>query len=754
MYYIWEVFQKEKGSVNMYFATSMSDLQLIVNSNCGDPHRILGMHEENIGGKDCVVVRVFNPEAKAVKVIDDKKGTTYNMEKIHEYGFFECVIKTRKRYFKYQLEFTWFNDEKWTSYDPYSFQPGITDMDIYLFNQGTNYEIYNKLGANLIEMNGVKGVLFGVWAPNAKRVSVIGDFNSWDGRRHQKRLLGESGIWEIFVPDLQSCDKYKFEIKTTDGSVIEKSDPYAKFAELRPSTASLVYDIDQYKWKDKPWYHQLEETDKFNVPMNIYEVHLGSWKRVEDEEDRFLSYLELADELIPYVKKMGYTHIEMLPIEEHPFDGSWGYQVTGYYAPTSRYGNPTEFMEFVDRCHQAGIGVILDWVPAHFPKDAHGLAKFDGSALYEHADPRQGEHPEWGTLIFNYGRNEVKNFLIANALYWVEKFHIDGLRVDAVASMLYLNYCKNDGEWIPNKYGGNENLEAVEFIKHLNSVMAHRNPYAHMIAEESTSWPNVTKPADDDGLGFTLKWNMGWMNDFLEYVEKEPIYRKYHHYNMTFASTYAYSEKYVLVLSHDEVVHGKKSMLDKMPGDLWQKFANLRVAYGFAMAHPGKKLLFMGGEFGQFIEWDEKRPLDWFLLEYDHHKNMLGYVKALNHFYLEHNALWKMDFDAFGFEWINADDKERSIYSFVRRGEKKEDTLLVICNFTPVVYEDFRVGVPFAGEWEEVFNSDSSTFGGSGVVNTKPCVAEEGECDHREYNIGLRLAPLSVTIYQCKSNEE
>ena len=630
-------------------------------------------------------------------------------------------------------------------------QLAITEVDAYLFGQGTHYEIYNKMGAHVGVKDGKEGVYFAVWAPAAREVYVIGEFNNWNAYGYDMKKISDGGIYDLFIPGAKAGDMYKFLIISQSGEALYKADPYANQAQLRPETASIVADLSGYEWKDSEWVEKKKTENHLKAPLSIYECHLGSWKKKDDgTEDGFYTYRELAPELAKYVTDMGYTHIELMGIAEYPYDGSWGYQVTGYYAPTARYGTPKDFMYFVDYMHEKGIGVILDWVPAHFPKDAHGLANFDGSCVYEYADPRKGEHPDWGTKVFDYSKNEVANFLIANGMFWVDKFHIDGLRVDAVASMLYLNYCKNDGEWVPNKYGGNENLEAVEFIKHLNSVMAHRNPYAHMIAEESTSWPNVTKPADDDGLGFTLKWNMGWMNDFLEYVEKEPIYRKYHHYNMTFASTYAYSEKYVLVLSHDEVVHGKKSMLDKMPGDLWQKFANLRVAYGFAMAHPGKKLLFMGGEFGQFIEWDEKRPLDWFLLEYDHHKNMLGYVKALNHFYLEHNALWKMDFDAFGFEWINADDKERSIYSFVRRGEKKEDTLLVICNFTPVVYEDFRVGVPFAGEWEEVFNSDSSTFGGSGVVNTKPCVAEEGECDHREYNIGLRLAPLSVTIYQCK----
>lgn len=733
----------------MLTTLSMIELQQIINASHGDPHVVLGMHEIELEGKQCIVVRVFNPQAEKVTVIDDKYRTRkYPMEKIHTEGFFECVIPTRKKWFRYVLEFEGYGST-WESYDPYSFSPGISDMDIYLFNQGTHYNIYEKLGANPMQMDGVDGVLFGVWAPNAKRVSVIGEFNNWDGRRNPMRLLDASGIWEIFIPGLKNNDRYKFEIKSATGELLQKSDPYGKFAELRPSTTSLVYDINGYEWNDGNWYQTRKTQDKYNIPMNIYEVHMGSWKR-EAETGRFLSYTELADTLIPYLVEMGYTHIEMLPIEEHPFDGSWGYQVTGYYAPTSRYGSPDEFMYFVDKCHQAGIGVLLDWVPAHFPKDAHGLARFDGTALYEHEDPRQGEHPEWGTLIFNFGRNEVKNFLIANALYWIEKFHIDGLRVDAVASMLYLDYAKSEGQWVPNKYGGRENLDAVEFMKHMNSVIEKKYPNVYMIAEESTSWAGVTKTADDNGLGFSLKWNMGWMNDFLEYVAKDPVYRKYHHNNLTFGMVYAYTERFVLVLSHDEVVHGKHSMLDKMPGDLWQKFANLRAAYGFMFGHPGKKLLFMGGEFGQFIEWDEKRPLDWFLLEYDHHKTMLDFSKALNHLYLENEALWVKDFDGDGFEWIDCNDNEKSIYSFIRRGTKKEDTLVFIVNFTPNTYENFRVGVPFEGRYEEILNSDAPEFGGSGVTNEGVKNSDKIEYNGREDSIGLRLAPLSVTVFKAR----
>jgi len=735
----------------MVNTVNLNELQQIINAEHGNPHNILGMHELNINGKECIVVRAFIPQAESIIVIDeDDKEKQYQMKKIHDDGFFEITIAERKSWFRYLLKVSGKDGNEWITYDPYSFKPVISDLDIYLFSQGNHYQIYEKLGAHPMNIKGVSGVLFAVWAPNAMRVSVIGDFNQWDGRRNPMRIIQNSGVWELFIPGIKNFDKYKFEIKSLNGNLIEKSDPYANFAELRPSTASLVYDITKYKWNDKQWYDKISSRDKLNIPMNIYEVHLGSWRKKENakDEDGFLTYLELADELIKYVKEMGYTHIELLPVEEHPFDGSWGYQVTGYYAPTSRYGTPDEFMQFIDRCHQNDIGVILDWVPAHFPKDASGLAKFDGTALYEHEDPRQGEHPEWGTLIFNYGRNEVKNFLIANALFWVGKYHIDGLRVDAVASMLYLDYGKKDGEWIPNKYGGRENFEAIEFMKHMNSIMNKKYPHAYMIAEESTAWEGVTKSADDDGLGFTLKWNMGWMNDFLEYVEKDPVYKKYHHNNLTFGICYAYSENFILVLSHDEVVHGKKSMLDKMPGDLWQKFANLRVAYGFMFGHPGKKLLFMGGEFGQFIEWDEKRPLDWFLLGYDHHKQTLEFVRDLNHFYLDENALWDKDFSWEGFEWIDCNDNERSIISFIRRGKTQKDTLIFVCNFTPNVYEDFRIGVPFASCYKEIFNSDNPKYGGSGVVNTDLRYSEKIEYNGKEDSIGFRLPPLAFVIFK------
>ncbi len=742
---------KNKRVENMISTTSLMEMNKVIHVEHGEPHRVLGMHEVTVKDKRMVSVRAFVPQAKKAYVLDiADEEKRYPMTKIHEDGFFEAVLEDREEWFPYALQFIDYGGNEWTRRDPYSFQPTITEYDRYLFGAGNHYEIYKKLGAHVMEMDGVKGVSFGVWAPNAKSVSVIGSFNSWDERRSQMRVLGQSGIWELFVPGIQELDQYKFQIKAQDNSIVNKSDPYAVYSELRPQTASIVYDIDGYEWMDGQWMDYRQNNDMYNRPVNIYEVHLGSWMRVPEEGDRFLTYLEAADKLVSYVKEMGYTHIELMPIEEHPFDGSWGYQVTGYYAPTSRYGTPKEFMEFVDRCHQNEIGVILDWVPAHFPKDAHGLARFDGTALYEHSDPKKGEHPEWGTLIFNYGRNEVRNFLIANAIYWIEEFHLDGLRVDAVASMLYLDYGKSDGQWIPNQYGGRENLEAVEFLKHMNSVITGRHPGVMMIAEESTSWPGVSRSANYGGLGFSLKWNMGWMNDYLSYMKKDPVYRKYHHNNLTFSMVYAYTENFILVLSHDEIVHGKGSMINKMPGDVWQKFANLRVCYGFMYGHPGKKLLFMGNEFGQYAEWSEARSLDWHLLDIDSHKGLRRYMRDLNHFYLEEPSLWQRDFDSAGFEWIECNDADRSVISFIRKGISGKDDLIFVCNFTPETYFNFRLGVPVAGIYREVFNSDSSCYGGSGVVNDAVVYSERVEWNNRQSSISIQVPPLGVCVFKLK----
>lgn len=729
----------------MYTTVELYDIFCIVKGEHTDPHTILGMHEIRRDGKQMVAVRVFLPGGKAVTVIDlENKRKKYPLELIHEDGFFEGILPERTEWFRYQLEYTDADGHSWKGYDPYSFAPTLSEFDRYLFGAGTHYEIYEKMGGRLMTHGGARGAGFSVWAPNAKSVSVIGSFNNWDPRRHPMRRLGDSGIWELFLPAVKEGDCYKFHVVQCDGRAVDKIDPYGLLAEVRPKTASVLYPLKRYRWQDRRWMTARKKSDFATAPMNIYEVHLGSWKR--GEENRFLTYTELAEELVPYVKEMGYTHIEILPVEEHPFDGSWGYQVTGYYAPTSRYGTPDMFKYFIDTCHQNGIGVLLDWVPAHFPKDDFALARFDGTALYEHEDRRLGEHPQWGTYIFNYGRKEVANFLLANALFWVEAYHIDGLRVDAVAAMLYLDFCKQEGEWLPNPYGGRENLEAVEFLKHMNSIFAKREQGAVIIAEESTSWEGVTKAAEEGGLGFSLKWNMGWMNDFLSYIKKDPIYRKYHQDKLTFGMAYHYSEKFVLVLSHDEVVHTKSSMIGKMPGDPWQSFANLRLSYGFMMGHPGKKLLFMGGEFGQYQEWSEARSLDWHLLQYADHYHLQAFVKELNRLYREKTAFWAEDFDPHGFQWIECDDAERSVVSFLRRSGKEE--LIFICNFTPVVYHNFAVGVPQAGSYRELLNSDAACFGGSNVINPTAMSSEAVPCNRCEHRIHLELPPLGIIILE------
>ena len=729
----------------MLTTTKLYDIFHIVNGEHSDPHTVLGMHEMEEDGRKAVVVRAFLPDAAGITVIDyANKRKKYPMERLHADGFFEVTIADREEWFRYQLEYTDADGNTWRSYDPYSFSPTLSEFDRHLFGAGTHYEIYEKMGGRLMTHEGARGAAFSVWAPNAKAVSVIGDFNNWDARRSPMRRLGESGIWELFLPAAAEGDKYKFHVTQCDGRVVDKTDPYGVYAEVRPNNASVLYPLKRYKWKDRRWMTARKKYNFKTAPMNIYEVHLGSWKRAEG--DRFLTYTELAEQLIPYVKEMGYTHIEMLPVEEHPFDGSWGYQVTGYYAPTSRYGSPDEFKQFVDACHQNGISVILDWVPAHFPKDDFALARFDGTALYEHQDPRLGEHIQWGTYIFNYGRKEVANFLLANALYWMDIFHIDGLRVDAVASLLRLDFCKEEGQWLPNVYGGSENLEAIEFLKHMNSVIAEREPGALMIAEDSTAWPGVTKKVEEGGLGFSLKWNMGWMNDFLSYIKLDPIYRKYHQNKLTFGMAYHYAENFVLVLSHDEVVHTKSSMIGKMPGDVWQSFANLRLSYGFMMGHPGKKLLFMGGEFAQYSEWSEARSLDWHLLQYADHQEMQAYVKELNHLYTEEPAFWAEDFDPNGFQWIECDDAESSIVSFVRRSEEKK--LVFLCNFTPVVHRGFSLGVPQEGVYHERLNSDAARFGGSDVINAVPLQSKAEPAGRCPFRVELDVPPLGMVILE------
>ena len=624
----------------------------------------------------------------------------------------------------------------------------IGELDQYLLGQGNHYEIYKKLGAHLVDDGDKKGTYFAVWAPNAQKVSVIGEFNDWDLTADVMERNDPVGIYTCFVEGAKENEMYKFCIETKKGELLYKADPYANYAELRPGTASRITDISKIKWTDKAWMDQRLKWDHKEKPMSIYEVHIGSWRKHPEDEDGFYNYREFAKEIVKYVHDMGYTHIELMGIAEHPFDGSWGYQVTGYFAPTSRYGTPEDFAWMINYLHKNKIGVILDWVPAHFPKDAHGLADFDGVPEYEYADPRMGEHPDWGTKIFDFGKNEVKNFLISNALFWIEHFHIDGLRVDAVASILYLDYGKKDGEWVPNEFGGNKNLQAVEFFKHLNSVVLGRNPGAVMIAEESTAWPKVTGEVEDDGLGFSLKWNMGWMHDFTEYMKLDPLFRKGAHYNMTFAMSYAYSEKYILVLSHDEVVHLKCSMINKMPGLGWEKFENLKAAYAFMMGHSGKKLLFMGQDFAQLREWSEKRELDWYLLAEKEHQQMQSWVRDLLHLYRRRKAFYEQDNTWEGFEWINADDRDRSIYSFVRHAKGGRQNLLFVISFTPVARDDYRVGVPKRKQYRLILNSDEEKYGGTGKKRPAVYKAEKSECDGRPYSFAYPLPAYGVAIFE------
>ncbi|WP_429158929.1 1,4-alpha-glucan branching protein GlgB [Desulfitispora alkaliphila] len=618
---------------------------------------------------------------------------------------------------------------------------------MYLFHKGENFRSYEMLGAHIVNRDGEFGTSFALWAPNARAVSIVGDFNQWQPEEHKmERVNGE--IWHIFIPDLGEGELYKYHIVTATGQVVYKADPYGYWAELRPKSASRTYQLGEYKWQDQEWQRQKQSWDSYSAPVNIYEVHLGSWKR--NDRGEYLSYRELADELIPYVVEMGYTHVELLPVMEHPLDDSWGYQVTGYFAPTSRHGTPGDFMYFVDQCHQAGIGVILDWVPSHFCKDAHGLIQLDGTYLYEPDDPLRRDSAQWGTRNFDFGRTEVRSFLISNALYWLEVFHLDGLRVDAVASMLYLDYGREEGEWRPNQYGGRENIDAIQFLKRLNEAVFENCPWALVIAEESTAWPMVSGPTYAGGLGFNYKWNMGWMNDMLQYMEKDPVNRKWHHNLITFSFMYAFSENFVLPLSHDEVVHGKKSLLDKMPGDYWQKFANLRALYGYMMAHPGKKLLFMGGELGQFIEWRHYEELQWHLLEYPMHQKLKQYVRELNEFYLSENSLWEQDCHWEGFQWIDPNDYNQSVISFRRNDKSNNDFVVVLCNFTPVVRWEYRIGVPKLGRYREVFNSDWSQYGGSGQLSGAAIQAEEEPWHNQPYSIVVKAPPLATVYFKCE----
>ena len=710
------------------------DIQMLIETRHHDPFSVLGKHAVDEGD----VVRAFIPNASEVLVGDEKIAMTrlYNSD-LFEWRGAAGIIPDR-----YSLTWTNGEGEASSQMDPYCFPPCLSDYDLHLFSEGKHWHAYRFLGAHHHVVDGVEGVLFSVWAPNANRISVVGDFNHWDGRRYPMRARGVSGVWELFIPDIESGHHYKYEIRDCHGVLHMKSDPYAQRFEMRPGTAAITPSNRSYSWQDDAWMAARKDNDWMHRPVSIYEVHLGSWQK--DEQGRFLNYRDFADRLVNYVIDMGFTHIELLPITEHPFDASWGYQTTGYYAATSRFGSPDDFRFFVDCCHQKGIGVILDWVPAHFPKDAHGLAKFDGTTLYEHEDPRLGEHADWGTLIFNYGRNEVKNFLLSSALFWLEEMHLDGLRVDAVASMLYLDYSRKEGEWLPNIHGGRENLEAVDFLRALNEVTHSQHPGTMIFAEESTSWPMVSRPTWLGGLGFSMKWNMGWMNDTLEFMSQDSVYRSYHHNMLTFSQLYAYTENFVLPFSHDEVVHMKKSLLYKMPGDEWQKFANLRLLYTYMFTHPGKKLLFMGCEFAQGEEWNDSKALDWYVMDYPGHKGMHTMVGDLNKMYKEIPPLHRYDFDEQGFEWIDCHDSEQSVLSYMRRDG--DDIAIVILNFTPVPREGYRIGVPFDCKYQEVFNSDSEYYGGSNMGNNSLVGAEPKAWMNQPFSLSLTLPPLSGIV--------
>jgi len=724
----------------MDHADIQAHLEKVAQARHSDPFAVLGRHMVD----DRLVVRAYLPSAGEVKLAE----TNEPMRQLSGSDLFEWEGETGTVPEHYRLIWSDATHRQHIAYDPYSFPPQISDFDLHLFGEGKHWHAYRFMGARPHEVDGIAGVLFALWAPNAERVSVVGEFNNWDGRRHPMRVRGASGVWELFIPDLAPGALYKYEIRNAaTGAVFVKADPYGQQMERRPATASIVAPHSQYVWRDQDWLEQRSHLDWQHRPMSIYEVHMGSWQR--GPEGEFLNYRTMAERLVPYVQEMGFSHIELLPITEHPYDPSWGYQTTGYYAPTSRYGNPDDFRYFIDTCHRHNIGVLLDWVPAHFPKDAHGLARFDGTALYEHEDPRRGEHLDWSTLIFNYGRNEVKNFLLSSALYWLEEFHVDGLRVDAVASMLYLDYSRT--EWIPNQYGGRENLEAIDFLHLLNTVVHQANPGVLMMAEESTSWPQVTRPIHVGGLGFDIKWNMGWMNDTLRYISEDPVHRKYHHNMLTFSMLYCFSENFLLPFSHDEVVHGKQSMLHKMPGDEWQKFANLRALYTYMFTHPGKKLLFMGTEFGQGLEWNSAQVLDWYVLDYPVHQGVKSLVRDLNHLYHSTPALYQHEFEWQGFEWIDCNDADQSILSFVRRGDT--GFVVVIINFTPVPRYNYRVGVPDPGVYHEIFNSDSGYYGGSNVGNgDRLPYAEAIPWMGRSYSMELVIPPLAGIVLAPQSS--
>ncbi len=701
------------------------------------PHALLGPHPRDGG----VIIRAYHPEAAQVDLI--LAGEVLPMEKVHPGGLFAALVEEEVPS-PYRLRFHFADGTSWERDDPYRFPPTLGEVDLHLFGEGNHFELYRRLGAHPMELEGVKGVAFAVWAPTARRVSVVGDFNRWDGRIYPLRALGESGVWEIFIPEISPGAIYKYEIKTRKGLLRIKTDPFAFCHEVRPRTGSIIWDLGRYRWGDNEWMERRKERNIYREPLNIYEVHLGSWKRVPEEGGRWLTYQEIAPLLVEHLKRYGFTHVELLPIMEHPLDESWGYETTGYYAPTSRYGTPEDFKYFVDYCHQNGIGVILDWPPAHFPKDDYSLRLFDGTPLYEPDDPLVAEHPDWGTLIFNYGRPEVRNFLLSSALFWLGEYHIDGLRVDAVASMLYLDYSRGPGQWRPNKYGGNENLEAIEFLKQLNEVIYARFPGCFTIAEESTAWPGVSRPVYLGGLGFGFKWDLGWMHDTLSYFSKDPVHRKWHQDDLTFSMLYAWSENFILPLSHDEVVHGKGSLYSKMPGDRWQKMANLRTLLAYMYTHPGKKLLFMGSEIAQEREWNSKESLDWHLLKEPDRRAFSRFLEDLGRLYLKEPPLWQEDHDPHGFEWVDCRDSDNSVFSYIRRAGK--DFLICVLNLTPVPRFNYRIGAPEGGIYREILNSDSHHYGGSDLGNLGYVAADPLPWHGFPYSLNLTLPPLSCLI--------
>ncbi|MDX2273176.1 MAG: 1,4-alpha-glucan branching protein GlgB [Cyanobacteriota bacterium] len=747
-------------------------VESLVTNQQTDPFLILGPHAHPQADSVVWIIRTLIPNSRQVEWLNRKTGESQPMSLIHPVGLYEITVADPLPDYQFRVERIW--DEQELLEDPYRFPPNfLGDLDLHLFGEGNHHQIYEKLGSHPIHMAGVAGVHFAVWAPNARNVSLIGDFNRWDGRQHQMRRLGNSGIWALFLPGLTSGAIYKYEIKNWQGHIYEKSDPYGFQQEVRPRTGSIVTNLSTHQWQDQDWMEARAQGDPLRSPISVYEVHLGSWLHASSEAPpldeqgeatgavvpvseqkpsaRFLTYRELADKLIPYVKELGFTHIELLPVAEHPFDGSWGYQVIGHYAATSRYGSPQDLMTFIDRAHQEGIGVIVDWVPGHFPKDGHGLAFFDGSHLYEYADPRKGEHKDWGTLIFDYGRNEVRNYLVANALFWFDKYHIDGIRVDAVASTLYLDYSRQPGEWVTNQYGGREHIEAIEFFRQLNTLIFKNFPGTLSIAEESTSWPMVTWPVHVGGLGFNLKWNMGWMHDMLDYFHMDPWFRQFHQNLVTFSLMYAFSENYMLAFSHDEVVHGKSSMIYKMPGDEWGKFASVRCLFGYMFCHPGKKTLFMGMEFAQTREWDVWGDLEWHLLQFDPHRKLQKYVKALNHLLRSQPALYAQDINPEGFRWIDCSDHS-GVISFLRWSQNHEEFVVVVCNFAPVIRSHYRIGVPLSGFYQELLNSDAVEFWGTGCGNYGGKWSDDWAYHAMPYSVELCLPPLSTLVLRLQQN--